>query len=64
MKSILGGLARELGGPLLRRLGAIVGAYLATQGVPSELSDQVATAAIVFGGLLFDSAVILYQGSN
>lgn len=63
MMTILKGASREISAAVLKRLGAIIAAYLVTQGIPEEMAHQFALAAAVFAGIAWDIGMLLKFGS-
>lgn len=43
-----------IGGPILRRLGTALAAYLAAKGVPSDHVEQLIAALTIIAGLSYD----------
>lgn len=47
-------LLQLIGGPILRRLGTALAAYMAARGVPSDHIDQLIAALTIIAGLSYD----------
>lgn len=63
MLNVLKGAGREITAAVLKRLGAIIAAYLVAQGIPPELADQFALALAVVLGLAWDIGMLFKFGS-
>lgn len=47
-------LVQLIGGPILRRIGTALAAYLAARGVPSDHVEQLLAALTIIAGLSYD----------